>query len=179
MIDSVQKILKHELREILDSPLVLTLLSIYSTLYLNGKQPSSCSACIKKYYLAIKTNGMERAKEFEAAKNRTNKPKWDGLRFSSKAQRHFNSRLITDEQAIDLLNKGIFTPSDFEILPEGYKKPVKEKKENGLKSEPVEKPKEPEAKTDSEKTEPVGKPEPTADRSISPKKKPAKKTVKK
>ncbi len=54
---------------------------------------------------------------------RTNKPNWKGLRFIWGD--FYSDELLTDEQAISLLNNKGLSESDFAKLPEGYKKEVK------------------------------------------------------
>ena len=66
-------------------------------------------------------------------KNRTCKPNWgkgctddNGLKFIHKEGRHYSSLYITDEQALSLLNRGLLNESDFDVLPEGYQKPLEQ-----------------------------------------------------
>lgn len=64
---------------------------------------------------------MKKAVSADEAKNRTCVPAWKGLKFIFKRARHYNNALITDEQAVELLNEGLLSESDFKKLPEGYK----------------------------------------------------------
>lgn len=118
----VSELLKHEVGEVIASPvLIMQLLSVYSVLYLNGANPGTCGKCHKDYFYKLKSNGMERAKEYDEAKNRTCQPKWKGLKFINKPVcRHFNNELITDAQAISLLDAGFLKPEDFIKLPENW-----------------------------------------------------------
>lgn len=62
---------------------------------------------------------------------RTCKPNWgkgctdnNGLKFIHAEGRHYSSIYITDEQATSLLKRGLLNESDFDVLPEGYQKPL-------------------------------------------------------
>ncbi len=122
----VQEVLGSDVGEVLSSPLLLKLLSAYSALYLNGGNPSYCGDCHRKYYYQLKKDGLMKAQEYDAAQNRTCEPAWRGLMFIHKLARHYNSELLTDEQAIKLLQAGHLKESDFKKLPEGYKTVTKE-----------------------------------------------------
>ena len=128
MIDQVNEILKNDVEAVIKSPLSLTLLRCYSTLYLNGRQPRACAASQRKYYSQLKKDGMSKARKLEMAKERTCKPNWNGLCYSSKACKHFSNETITDGEAIDALNKGYLFESQFDVLPENYKKKSNSKK---------------------------------------------------
>ena len=65
---------------------------------------------------------MKKAQDLDDAKNRTCQPKWKGLKFINKVARHFNDALLTDKQAVTLLDAGMLKPEDFVKLPEGYGK---------------------------------------------------------
>jgi len=67
----------------------------------------------------------------DEAKNRTCKPNWGkgctnniGLKFIHKEGNFYSSEHITDDQAVSLLNRGLLHESDFDVLPEGYEKPL-------------------------------------------------------
>jgi hypothetical protein len=122
MREQLEKILSYSIGEIVSSPLVLELLSIYSTLYLKGDPPGYCESCIKNYYSELKKNGMEKLNKYEEAKKRTLIPKWSGLKYIHKGGKHYDSLWITDKEAIELLKSGILRESHFEKLPEGYLK---------------------------------------------------------
>lgn len=117
----LKKILATELKEIIASPLILDLLQLYSVLYINGKQPSNCAQCIKKYYVKLKKNGMKKMDDFEKIKSRTLVPRWKGIMYLRSIASHLNSELITDERAIELLEAGLIEEKMFDKLPEGYK----------------------------------------------------------
>ena len=121
--EQVAEILQNEIGEVLASPiLILQLLSVYSVLYLQGKNPGLCTRCHKDYYYKLKQTGMKKAQDLDDAKNRTCQPKWKGLKFINKVARHFNDALLTDKQAVTLLDAGLLKPEDFVRLPEGYGK---------------------------------------------------------
>jgi len=124
-VNSVSEVLSHDVGEVLASPsLLLQLLSLYSYLYLGGNPPGTCGRCHEKYYYKLKQNGMAKAQEADKAQKRTCVPAWKGLKFIFKKARHFNDQIITDEQAIGLLDEGFLKESDFKKLPAGYKKKV-------------------------------------------------------
>ena len=142
LIDLVSKILAHDFGEVSTSPLIADMLSAYSKLYLNGTQPRLCGKCHKQYYEQLKLDGMKKAELYEKAKNRTCKPAWRGLKYINKLAKHFNNELLTDDQAVDMLNKGHLKEADFFVLPKGYNKPekkVQEREENIIKNNPVKK----------------------------------------
>jgi hypothetical protein len=128
MIEDIKEVLNKSFEEVAASSLVLKLLSVYSKLYLNGGQPAHCSACMRDYYSQLKKNGMELAQLYLEAKNRTCKPKANGIVYIASTARHWNSELITDKDAIYLLEGKHMKPSDFEILPEAWGKPIPEEK---------------------------------------------------
>jgi len=115
----VEEILSYDVGEVIASPLSLKLISVYSQLYLNGRQPRWCGECQKKYYYQLKKDGMKKAEHAEKAKNRTCQPAWNGLKFIPQLAKHFNSALITDDEAIKLLNEGHLQESNFVKLPDG------------------------------------------------------------
>lgn len=126
MTEQVREVLDKSFEEVNASSLILSLLSIYSKLYLNGAQPGTCGACHRDYYNQLKNNGMELAKQYEEAKNRTCKPSWNGIKYINATARHWNSELLTDKEATNLLEKGFLKSSDFSILPAGFGKVLTE-----------------------------------------------------
>lgn len=135
MKDKVEEILNNDVEVVLQSPqLLLSLLQCYSKLYLFGASPRMCSKCQRGYYSQLKKDGIMKAEKFEEIKNRTCKPKWNGLCYVSKAGKHFASEYITDKEAIDALNKGFLFEKQFDVLPEGYNKVVASVKEGYKKS---------------------------------------------
>lgn len=128
MTEQVREVLDKSFEEVNASSLILSLLSIYSKLYLNGAQPGTCGACHRDFYSQLKNNGMELAKNYDEAKSRTCKPSWNGIRYIAATARWWNSELITDKEALMLLEKGFQKPSDFTILPSDFNKPIPEEK---------------------------------------------------
>jgi hypothetical protein len=118
MRERVASILRHSLREIVGSPLILEFLNIYSSLYLNGGPPATCEACIRKYWMELNKNGLQMAEKVDQIKNRTLKPAWNGLLWIPKAARHFDSERITDEEACSCLLDGQLREVNFEKLPD-------------------------------------------------------------
>ena len=139
MVNLVSEVLSHSLGEVVSSPLVLKLLSAYSKLYLNGKQPGTCGRCFEKYYNQLKMNGIMKAKEYEETKNRTCVPAWNGNMYIHKLCRHFNNENITDKQALMLLNEKHVKESAFKTLPDGYKEEPKPDSEPKPKPKPTKK----------------------------------------
>lgn len=58
-----------------------------------------------------------KAEKQEETKRRTAVPNWDGLKFFSAAQKHFNSATITDEEVLRGIELGYFKESYFKELP--------------------------------------------------------------
>lgn len=117
MTELVNEIINKSFEEVSASSLILKMLDCYSKLYLNGKQPSTCGRCHRDYYITLKKNGMELAKKYEEAKNRTCKPAWTGLKYIPATARHWDDNLLTDKEAEYLLEKHFLKESDFEVLP--------------------------------------------------------------
>lgn len=127
MVEEVKEILNNDVEVVIGSPqLSLSLLKCYSELFLNGRKPRVCAKSQRIYYEELKTKGMAKAEILEKVKVRTCVPAFKGLRYSNKVFCHISSELLYDEQAIEYLNNGALKESDFEVLPEGYKKEVKE-----------------------------------------------------
>ena len=121
MVKDVELILSKDVGEVIASPLSLKLLRCYSTLYLGGKAPRTCSNSQRKYYQQLKKNGIEMAKKLTKAEARTCTPAWKGLKYIPKAARHYSSNTLTDEEARALLDKGFLKESDFNKLPDDKK----------------------------------------------------------
>jgi hypothetical protein len=125
MEKEVEILLKHDFEYIKNSELCLSLLKIYSILYLKGGKPSStCVNCMRKYYNEIKKTGLMKAKK-EAEKTYTNKCKIKGVKYVRKAARHFDFSNLCDVDAQWLLDNDVLKESDFTTLPE--QKQVKKK----------------------------------------------------
>jgi hypothetical protein len=130
--DEIKTILAHTVEEVIASQLSMSLLRCYSTLYLCGGQPRTCSNSQKLYYKQLSDNGMQLAEKLLKAKNRVCKPAWKGNKYVPKNARFYNSDLITDDEAIDLLNRGFLTEKDFTVLPQVEKTETTELSENEL-----------------------------------------------
>ncbi len=120
LINDLEDILSKTVEEVINSSLSLKLLNLYSKLYLNGEQPRWCASCQRDYYSQLQREGHLKIKEMEEIEKRTCVPAWNGLKYIHKAGRHYNNEIITDTQAIDLLERGFLTEQDFTKLPEGY-----------------------------------------------------------
>lgn len=120
MIDSVKKILSQGVADIIaKDPLLL--LKTYSKLYLCGGQPRVCARSQRLYYLQIQKNGLEMAEKYEKAKSRTCIPAWSGLKFITATQKHWIADLLTDDEAVYLLEKKYISEKSFTKLPDSYK----------------------------------------------------------
>lgn len=118
MIEDVKEILDSTFEEVTASSLSLKLLRCYSMLFLGGKQPRTCTRSQRQYYQQLTKNGIAMAQQFEKAINRKCRPAWKGLKYIPPTARHWNSELLTDDEALMLLEKGYIKPSEFEILPD-------------------------------------------------------------
>lgn len=66
---------------------------------------------------------MDKANEYDAAKNRTCKPAWNSLFYIRRLGKHVNSALLSDAQAINYLATGDLKENQFEKLPDGWYQP--------------------------------------------------------
>jgi hypothetical protein len=126
MVKDLDMIMKMSIEEIISSTHSLTLLKIYSKLYLNGGQPRTCAASMRKYYSEIKKN-YEMAKEIL---NRTCVPKFtgriycpgvfkeiDGKKVLIAGHVHISPDHLTDEMASKYLEQGVLKKKHFLVLP--------------------------------------------------------------
>jgi hypothetical protein len=120
----INKLIGTKFEDILNSDLSLELMYVWSVLFNNGLQPSWCARCMRNYYNEIQKKGLQMVDYYEEVQARTCVPKWNGLKYIHRAGRHYNNAYITDKQAIELLNLGFLSESDFEVLPDGYNKAV-------------------------------------------------------
>jgi len=112
---TVSEILSYSVDEVLQSrQLTLAILKTYSKLYLNGAAPRGCSKSIRGYYSQLTQCNV---KEKDIIMQKTNKFK----RLVFTEGMHYSDANLTDEKAIDFLNRGILKPEDFLTLPVGYK----------------------------------------------------------
>lgn len=130
-VEKVKYLLSRNVEDIISSTDSLDLIRCYSILYLNGQQCRFCAASQRSYYNEFVRTGLKKAKEMDEAKNRTCVPNWgkgctnnNGLKFIHKEGNFYSSLYITDAQALSLLNRGLLSESDFDVLPEGYEKPL-------------------------------------------------------
>ena len=108
-----------------DPSLLLPFLKLYSFVYLHGGQPSGCGKVQRGYWHQFfeRNNYKELLDMINKSVNRTCVPAWKNIKFFVKLGKHVSANLLTDEQAIEYLEKGIMSESDFLTLP---KMPVKE-----------------------------------------------------
>ena len=123
MVEEVKEILRNDVEVVIKSPqLSLSLLRCASAIYLNGKAPGTCAKTQRKFYRYLLKDGIMKAELMEKVKARTCQPAWKGLLYNRKACKHYSDALMHDEEAINALEKGYLTESQFEVLPEGYNK---------------------------------------------------------
>ena len=122
MRNDLNKIVNSKFSDIEKSgELTLLLLSLYSQLFLNGAQPSTCGKCMRDYHIKIINKGLQ---IIEFMENKTNILK-DGLHYVRVESKHFSNDNLSDEKAIYLLEKGLIKESNFLTLPKGYKEEKK------------------------------------------------------
>lgn len=125
MIKEVNQILSMDIGEIVSSPMSLTLLKVYSILYLNGGQPHSCEKSQKEYYKRLQKDGLQKAIEMENLEKNIHKLNKKGLMYVGKPFcKHFDLQKLTDQEAITLIEKGYLREDQFEVLPYPQKDPI-------------------------------------------------------
>ncbi len=123
MIEKINAIKRVGFAELIkNGELTLFLLEIYSKLYANGSQVSTCEKNLKKYYEQIKIDVMAKLEKYKDVEIRTCVPNWSGNIFIAATCRHWNSDLITDADAIYLLKNKYLDESYFKIIPESLKR---------------------------------------------------------
>jgi hypothetical protein len=121
MIDEVKKILSHSSGEVIADPeLCFSLIKCYSRLYKVGCSVRTCKNSLYLYYKILQKNGIEMATINEQAKERTCVPAFKGIKYISRAAKYFNADLLTDRDAIFLLQHKCLTEEDFIKLPTGW-----------------------------------------------------------
>lgn len=123
MLEQLDELLGMDIEEIISSIHSVTLLNIYSKLYLNGAMPRNCAASQRKYFNELKKDYKMKKKELE----RICIPAWDGRMyipgvFNKKGELvaghlHIMSEVLTDERAKELLKIGALKEKDFLRLP--------------------------------------------------------------
>lgn len=115
MVEQIKILIKASFDDINKSPeLALSLIRIYATLFTGGKDPGAgCSICMQKFHKEIIQNGL---KKYEDMKNKTciMKP---GIVWVNGESKHFSDNNITDEKALELLEKGWLQEKHFLVLP--------------------------------------------------------------
>jgi hypothetical protein len=81
------------------------------------------------------------------AVNRTCVPAWKNIKFFVKLGKHVSANLITDEQAIEYLEKGIMSKDDFLTLPKMPEKEIIVEEQTSEQDTPEDKPVEAPKKT--------------------------------
>lgn len=116
MVATVEKLLSMDVEAVISGLASIDLLRCYSVLYLNGAAPATCGAKQREYFDEIRKTGLDKAKKYIMAKERTCKPKNNGILII----RNYGTILaseMTDDVALYLLKNGLLTPSDFEVMP--------------------------------------------------------------
>lgn len=117
----IELIISKDVEEVVNSPLILTLLRVYSLLYLNGQQPRACGQCQRGYYSEIKSNGLLKFSQMESNLNRTCELVTNDILYITPMHMHISNVNITDEMALTCLENGWLKPACFKKLPENYK----------------------------------------------------------
>ena len=117
----IELIISKDVEEVVNTPLILTLLRVYSLLYLNGQQPRACGQCQRGYYSEIKTNGLKKYETMESNINRTCELVTNDIIYVSAMHQHISNVNITDEMAGRCLDNGWLKAKDFKKMPENYK----------------------------------------------------------
>ena len=131
MVQEIEEILSKPVKEVISSPLSLTLLKIYSTLYLGGYQPRWCERSQTSYYNQLAIDGLKKAKEMKEIIERTCQLKPDLLIYVASLATHITHANITDWLACEGLTKGFLKESQFIKLPDCWlnkdevKEPIK------------------------------------------------------
>lgn len=122
----LKELLKMDIEDIISSVHSLTLLKLYSDLYMNGTEPRGCEDSQRKYYSQLKKDYQMKKQIIE----RTCVPKFEGRRYIPGVHNkdgkliaghlHVNGNILTDKQAIQFLNLGVLTKKDFIKLPKGF-----------------------------------------------------------
>jgi len=124
MLEKINNILNHTVEEVLNGPLSVDLMEVYSKLFLYGGAPRFCAACQRDYYKEIAKSGLEKYYQMENVKKRTCVPSFTDLKFICHPKLghfHVSALWITDEKAIFYLENKMLSESDFTVLPQGYK----------------------------------------------------------
>jgi len=147
MIKAVKLLISKDFAEIKSTPLSLELLKVYSILYLNGRQPSSCEASLYRYYQQLIRNGTEKAQNMQEKTNKCNKK---GLIYVGRPLfKDFDLQNLSDKDANSLIKLGILKKSDFKVMPAEVKD--KQPKEDAPKEQPKPKTATPKVKVNTPK----------------------------
>ena len=118
MQNDIEEILSKDVKEVINSPLSIKLLKIYSVLYLGGSQPRWCAKSQTNYYNQIAIDGLQKFNSMKDIIERTCKLKPDMMIYSSQLATHITDANITDWIACEGLTKGFLKESQFLVLPD-------------------------------------------------------------
>ena len=123
MKEDLEVLLKMDIQDIIKSPeYSMSLLKIYSVLYLGGGQPKRCSRSQTIYHSELKKNGMEKI-------NKKHVLSFEGRRYIPGIFKdgkfvgghlHIDSKYLTDVKALEYLRNGWLNENDFKVYPDGY-----------------------------------------------------------
>lgn len=132
-----------------DPSLLLPFLKLYSFVYLHGGQPSGCGKIQRGYWnqFFVMNNYKQLLDMVNKAVNRTCVPAWKNIKFFVKLGKHVSANLITDEQAIEYIEKGIMSKDDFLTLPKMPEKETIVEEQTNEQDTPEDKPVEAPKKT--------------------------------
>lgn len=117
MREQLEILSKMDARAVMESPEhYLKMLKLYSILFLNGKQPSSCGQCAYKYFEELKTTGLERINFYEMKTCKLNPNKIYHVRVGN-AIITYSDANMDDQTALELIQKGAIKESEFIKLP--------------------------------------------------------------
>jgi len=130
LAERVNILLSKNPEDVISSGNTQEIRDIYSALF-KCNTLRTCDNSARQYFFEIYLSHKQKLKEMEEIKARTCKPNWgkgctdnNGLKFIHAEGNHYSSLHITDTQAISLLNRGLLNESDFDVLPEGFNKPL-------------------------------------------------------
>jgi len=130
MTKDVNKIISNSFDTIKgDGVLAMLLLKTYSKLYRDGQQVRTCERSMLKYYQEILKDGKMKAELKKQIEERVCVPNFKGTRevYTRSGIVLVKAEYLTDEAALNFIEKKILSKSDFETQPT-VKKKVAEKK---------------------------------------------------
>lgn len=120
-----------------DGAMIMALLRLYSTLYLNNAPTLMCEACHQKYYNKINQNGKIMLSRYKEIQEKENEPIKKGLKFlGAPINKHVFWEQITDSEALDYISKGVLSEDDFKKVPKKKSSKKGTAKKEEIKNDP-------------------------------------------